>query len=329
MIARSLIVRWTTPKGEQLAREVLVRLTKGKPIAGLPLDQHEGRVDLRGLPAPLPTRKRPHVTPRWFIHELGDFVEIKRGRLENLDLSGSRLDGWRFFESEIVNCRFDNARCQDWRLWATNVTDTSFVSANLRQAVLGPWYKGRGNLYHRCVFSHADLYGIVSTAATFMDCDFLDVRLEKVEFDGTGFVRCRFSGRLREVMFYARSLLTEKPDPNPMEDIDFTQAELSMVDFRGLNLDHVRFPKGDNYVLIRHYHCVLEQAIQVLSRNQSARDRAWRSILEDRLKWIGPHQAVGLFNRHDYAEMSNNEDADFLIDLLKRCEAGCTDTPRK
>jgi len=40
-------------------------------------------------------------------------------------------------------------------------------------------------------------------------------------------------------MFYDHGFKTGKPDPNPMDDVDFSEAELRMVEFRGLNLDRV------------------------------------------------------------------------------------------
>jgi uncharacterized protein YjbI with pentapeptide repeats len=106
------------------------------------------------------------------------------------------MDTLRFWDSSLEGCRFDGARCHHVGFVRTEVTDCSFVGADFRQAVLGTWADG-GNVFCRVTFGDAD-------------------------FQSSSFVRCRFAGELREVMFYDYGFKTGKQDPNPMEDVDFT-----------------------------------------------------------------------------------------------------------
>jgi hypothetical protein len=279
-------------------------------------------VDLRGIVAPPADRLRTLDHKGWVVQELGGLLEFRRAQLTNLDMSSGQLNSLRFFHTTITNCRFDGAKCQDWRMWAIDVADTTFVKADLRNAVLGAWHEGRGNVFRKVDFSAANLRSIVCPAATFTDCDFNNAHLAKVDFQSSSFIRCRFAGLMREVMFYDHGFKTGKPDPNPMEDVDFSEAELRMVEFRRLDLDRVKFPTSSDHLVVRHYRCVLECALRELQGN--SKWTGLRAIFEHELKWAGPHQERGIFNRRDYVEMFGEEEAEFAIKLLQRLEAECS-----
>jgi uncharacterized protein YjbI with pentapeptide repeats len=293
----------------------------GNRLDDLRLTEHGGRVDLRGIAAPAPERLKTFEKKGWVVAELGGLLKFEGVKLTDLDFSGGRLESVRFFNSTVNNCRFDAAQCQDWRLWAVDVTDTSFVGADLRKAVLGAWYEGRGNLYRRVNFSSANLRSIVCPAATFVDCDLGDAQLTKVDFQSSSFIRCRFAGLLREVTFYDHGFKTGKPDPNLMEDVDFSEAELRMVEFRRLDLDRVKFPTSTDHLTVHHYRCVLERAVRELHT-----DANWKglcAVMELMLKWAGPRQEQGVFNRRDFVEMADEGEAEFAVSLLRRLEAEC------
>ena len=48
-----------------------------------------------------------------------------------------------------------------------------------------------------------------------------------------------------------------------------------------------------------------------------------RWVIEHRLKWAGPGQQVGEFNRRDLVEMGGEAEADFAERLLRRLVADC------
>ncbi len=321
MVQIDLASRWKTPQGEQLALEVLRRVRDRRSLTGLGLESHDGRLDLRGLPSPRP-RSSGHTEHKgWEIEKLDSPFTLERVELKDLDFRGAWLESWRLLKSSITNCRFDDAQCRDWRLWSVDVSDSSFAAADMRSAVLGAWHEGKGNTFNRVDFRRADLREIVCPAATFVDCDFSNARLANVDFQSTSFVRCRFAGLLREVIFYARGFNTGKPNPNPMEDVDFSQAELRMVEFRGLDLDQVALPEDENHLVLRHYRCVLEHALEGL--RDDTKWRGLRAIFENAHRWAGPRQEVGVFNQLDFIEMANADEAGFAADLLRRCEEEC------
>jgi hypothetical protein len=126
IIAADVMSRWKTRDGEELAREALARLMVGAPLTDLRLGEHEGRIDLRGIVASKPEILRTAMRSGWAVQQLGGQAVFERVRLEGMDFSGADLQSLRFFETALVDCRFDGARCQDWRFWACDVEDTTF-----------------------------------------------------------------------------------------------------------------------------------------------------------------------------------------------------------
>ena len=320
---RSLVQRWMSPEGEQAAQRVLTYLARGDKLKGLGFGEYEGRVDLRGLPGPRPTRTRLLV-PGWSVSKLDGIITLRGTTLVSVDLSDAFLPSFSLFNCRLADCRFDRANCSDWRFWAVDVTDCSFGAADLGKAVLGPWYQGHGCRYSRTDFSAADLRGIVCPTATFVDCLFDEAKLVNIDFQSTSFVRCRFSGVLREVMFYSHGFRTGKDDPNPMEDVDFSHAVLRWVDFRGLNLDRVVFPMDENHVVTDKYPCVLRRALEEVEDNQQLEARRARAMLESRLKWVGPSQDMGVFSVLDMVESGGEEYRAFVTGLLERAREWCS-----
>jgi hypothetical protein len=124
------------------------------------------------------------------------------------------MDTVRFWDTSVEDCRFDGSRCQHVGLVRTEVTDCSFVGADFRQAALGIWAES-GNVLRRVTFGGSDFRVGSCPAATFIDCDFSQARIEKVDFQSSSFVRCRFAGELREVMFYDHWLQDREARPEP------------------------------------------------------------------------------------------------------------------
>lgn len=319
---KPVVERWRTEQGAALAEEALARLMTGRGLGALGLGEHEGRIDLRGLLAPLPRRLQRFETQGWFVERLGDLITLQRVRLEKVDLSGAQLQSFRFHDSLITDCRFDGANCRDWRLWGTDVSDCSFVKADLREAAVGTWHEGRRNSWRRTDFSGSDFRVGVSRAAAYEDCNFAGAKLTKVTYGQCSFVRCRFAGSLREVVFDGREL-TDRPAPVPLEDVDFSDAVFEQVEFMGFDLERVTLPKDPDLKLLRRYRCVLERGLEALSGNETKPARMLRGEFENRLRMIRSDNEAKVFNRRDYLASGGEDLAILAENVFSRAEADC------
>jgi uncharacterized protein YjbI with pentapeptide repeats len=315
--------RWRTPEGQSLAEEAVARLLTGHGLDSLDLGLHEGRVDLRGLPAPVPTRLRRFESQGWFVEAFGNLITFRGARLHGLDLSGSQLQSFRFFGSVISECRLDGANCQDWRLWDTEVRDCSFVRASLREAAVGTWHESRRNTWRQVDFTRSDFRVGTCWEALYEDCDFLAAKLTGVDFGQCAFTRCRFAGPIKDVLFDGRDLSPERPKPPQMTKVDFSAAVFSNVDFRGFDLEDITLPDDPDVRLLRRARCVARLGIQMLDGDNSMPSRMLRADLNNRLRGPGDSREATIYNRRDYMKSGGVDLTALTEDILGRAEAEC------
>jgi hypothetical protein len=194
---RRLCARWEAPQQQELAALVLERLVFGGSLDDLGLGRVDGRVDLRGYQAPPPRRLREFQLRGLVFAELAGLVEVVGVTWRSLDLSGANLEHLRVKDARVEDCRLDQAGCLGLRIWRSAIADSTFIKADLRHTGLGAWSEGRGNVYSRVDFSGADFRGRATSAAVYQDCDFSRARLDKVDFESSSLIRCRFAGVLR------------------------------------------------------------------------------------------------------------------------------------
>ncbi|GAA4252955.1 pentapeptide repeat-containing protein [Dactylosporangium darangshiense] len=271
-----LATRWRTAEGLRLTDAVVAALRGGRgleQVDGLET-LADGRTDLRGF-------------------DFGRHTAILRGvRLRRVDLTAARLESLRFEGSSFEDCVFDRAKLNDLRVWDTRFAGCSMRSANLRDAGLGAWRDGRGNHYERVSFVGANLARMSTSAATYVDCDFSGARLDRVNFWQSSLIRCRFAGPLSEVIFNGRMLGEGKPDPNPMLEVDLTDAVLDGCDFRGVDFGSVRLPDDPDIVLVTSL-AQLDAAVAALGAAGDPDTAFARELLDDmRNEVVGGHGAL-------------------------------------
>jgi uncharacterized protein YjbI with pentapeptide repeats len=295
-------------------------LANADSLTELKLPTVGGLLDLRGLvmsgppPRPFDTKVEGLVaSPVETLFELHDV------RLKSLDLSGAVLRGLRLYDAVIENVNLDGADCRDFRAWGLSVEHSRFANANLGGAVLGAVDGERRSFYRSVDFTKADLRGIISSEASFVDCNFSSARLEGIDFQSSRFVRCRFAGPIKNVIFWDRGFGPTHSEINRMEDVDFSAATLSAVEFRRLDLDRVNLPSSSQNIIVHLYRQTLDRAIQEVADLDTAAAKRARGMLMHLRKWSGPNQEVGVINPVDLG--GPKSDADWFATLLRECEA--------
>lgn len=303
-------------KNESLNLEIWDRLIQGKSLEGLPLSIRDGRIDLSCLQLPDPSLVRKFQFNGTQISEIEPGAIVIRAKWENLDFSGSKLNGLRLMNCDIVNCRFDGCQLEDLRLWSSKISDTSFCGANLRSSSLGGVQDGRRNVFAGVNFTDADLRQTVYKAASFERCIFRNSRLEKIDFQTSTFSECQFEGKLLRVLFYRRGFKGEMFPENEMRNIDFRFAKLRFVEFRGLSLDHVLLPNDTEHIVVHNYTRVLDKVIATLQSQSDMPGKKLAAYFGVLRKWAAPNQGQGVINIEDLAEITSPKDAELARSLL-------------
>ena len=315
MTSKRLRERWTSPEGRLLAEQAIQHLTGQRRELPEGIETHEGRQDLRGLVAATPEVHGRVSAGNASAHVAGGVVELHGVRWEALDLSHARLPSLRFFGSQILDCRFEQASCRDWRLWSSEVSDSSFDATDLRDSAIGTWQNGRSNRWQSVSFDRADLRGALALGSHLEGCTFRDSRVADAQFQHVTMRDCTFSGAMKDVLFDCRDLLG-KPAADVLVNLDFSQATFEDVEFRGCRFDGLKLPVAQGIYPIPNFPLVARRVLDLLVENSSVEARMLRSELTVALKMPGRDDSVGVFNRRDYIASGGEPLADLAESLL-------------
>ncbi len=279
------------------------RLTSGGTLDDLGVPAMDGRLDLRGLCSGRPKGARPKDTLVPGIEVKADLTTVRGVTWRRLDLSNAMLQGIRFYDCVIEECRFDRADCSDWRMWGTKIVDCTFRDADLRGSALGGVGAGdRRNSFLRVDFGGADLRKTAHFVASMTDCVFDDARLKGVDFQGTVLSGCRFRCDLEEVQFWNRAFRGGAFPENSMSGVDLRGASLKHTEFHWLNMDSVRWPDDGDHFVVHDFKGSLQKVITALDGRGDAPSRRLVAILSMKAKWAGPRQMVGVVSRRELLE---------------------------
>ena len=154
-------------------------------------------------------------------------------------------------------------------------------------------------------------------SADMIECTFADTKLSNVDFQGTVFKNCTFSGELREVQFYNHAFRVEALPENRMEGVDFRRARFFHVEFRRLDMSDVRWPDDPDHVLISDYAATLDRILGFLEGREDLPARQLKAMLGLKRKWSGPRQEIGVISKREF-EFAGAELVAELLALLPR-----------
>ncbi|WP_171171684.1 pentapeptide repeat-containing protein [Streptomyces sp. I05A-00742] len=161
-----------------------------------------------------------------------------------MDFSEAEAPGIRLVGARVVNCVFDKANFDDLEARATEFVGCSFAGASLRGAQLSLPLGVHYSVYEDVDFSRVTLFGASCVDASFKRCAFSRVKMGAMDFRGADFVDCSFSGALRKVVFSGDSLTGRELQGHVTQKVDFSDAMLRDVEFRGIDLDGVSLPEA-------------------------------------------------------------------------------------
>lgn len=255
------------------------------------------------------------------VSRLSGVVELRGIVLKDLDFSGARLPSLRLFDCVLDNCVFRQAVCEGWRMWRTTLRRCSFEEANLRGSALGTLSEGERwrdrNRFETVSFDRADLRDTVWHPAEVRECSFRETRLEKVEFSGTVFRRCVFSGPLDEVVFARHGFRCERFPPNEMQDVDFSGVSFRWVEFRHLDLATVRFPERPDHLVVDDYPARLDRLLRMVEGRSDLPSRQLHARFARARKYAGAAQRRGVVNLDELGELAGPDLLEPALRILR------------
>ncbi|AQA15728.1 hypothetical protein BV401_40305 [Streptomyces malaysiensis subsp. malaysiensis] len=173
----------------------------------------------------------------------------------------------------------------------------------------------------RVDFSGADLKTSFFSYSDFRGCDFSYADVDQLDFRSACFRDCRFAGSMRGTVFWDLPSNSEANDRNPMARVDFRDAALHFVEFRGLDMKDVLLPGGDEYIKVGQYPCVMRLAPDRLRALPGRNGNRAARLLEKQARWINSERNTGIWHEEDLA--SSAEEGALIREVLRSCEREC------
>lgn len=232
---------------------VFEHLKRGRPLSGLGLPVFDGRILVDGMVAPQPMTKSIRRVAGLNLH-LTQGDQFVRGKVwKGIHFRDCDLSSIGFFSQVIDNCVFERCKCRGIGFWKSSIEHTVFDTCELRDAALGGndmVKPGPRNEYRSVTFRKCDMRNTGYTYELFEDCTFDHCRLDKVDFGGSVFRGCTFSGPLVDVTFNRENRLFKIGEPNVMENSDFSSADVTWCKFAGIPMRLEWFGSNDDLILL-------------------------------------------------------------------------------
>ena len=251
-----------------LEQRILGAAERRSALESLDIPRHEGRVDLRGISFPKPSHLQRYPYNTWYKFEgpvtfIENNAKIREASVENLDLSFADLRWVNWYNCKFRNALFEGAELAEDRFHSCHFEQTSFERADLREAVVDGDEPCK---FRNVSFLRTDLrYIYLFRFPRFEDCDFSWAKWTETDFQGSQFVRCKFAGKLGILSFRGWNSRATDSDKefltkrglnlhrfrNPMDGVDFSQADLGKVEFLDdVDITKCVFPNDRKHIVI-------------------------------------------------------------------------------
>jgi hypothetical protein len=141
-------------------------------------------------------------------------------------------------------------------------------------------------------------------------------KIEQSGLQSSAFTDCSFEGELREVMFCQRGFKGELFPPNEMKRVDLKRAKLRWSEFHELDLDDVLLPTDEDHIVVENYPEILDRLLVFFHGRPDVGSSALAAIFENRKRWLGARQSVGVFNKRDLIETAGKDGLEAVMKII-------------
>ncbi|ANF94879.1 pentapeptide repeat-containing protein [Paenibacillus bovis] len=176
--------------------------------------------------------------------------EVKDCSLQQINFTRTDLNHPIFTNVIFENCLLDRTVLDDARFYGCDFIDCTFRKVKFEASTIG----AHGGAYRNCIFEQCKFGQASFYNPEFVGCLFEQCRWNGADLNASFFENCRFTGKLDDVRFRGRyeSDLYPNARPNPMRNVDFSEAQLGKyVDFTDCDLSSAIPPTGRTFAEIR------------------------------------------------------------------------------
>lgn len=280
---KELTRRWSTDEGKQLKTEIIDCIKRGLSFDTVEnLEKVDGRYDFRGIvfsesPEMLKVKSYEVASKPLILNGLD---------LSRIDFSYADFRGTYWSKCNVTNSIFLKANFKMVEINASNFLNVIFDKCNFGYGYLNTKNGGESGSFIKVSFIECDLSKTIFHFPVIQNCKFENCKLYETNFDTSQFCDTKFVGLLDSVFFRGR--IEPAPDlfsklfrskrldniVNPMENVDFSQAELRGVSFsNGIDLRKCIFPDSGRYLFVENLKETYAKAKEIINDSWEGEDK--------------------------------------------------------
>ncbi|MDN5216397.1 pentapeptide repeat-containing protein [Fulvivirgaceae bacterium BMA12] len=281
MIKRELIDRWKTVEGQQLLAKIIVVIIHNRSLEEVQgLEKYADRWDLRGATLSIQKTERKIEGAGTSFTERYGTLKLKNLVVESIDFSHADISYSWWERCCVSNCLFEETKARELRVYASHFLNCNFQKTNFTYSYLNQNIGKSSGSFKSVNFIECNLKECIFSFPKIESCTFDTCNLVATNFDGSRFRNCKFKGSVDSPWFSGSSKTAQRSlfgffnrvnprnYPNPMENVDFSEAELTGVSFiNGIDLSNCIFPDDtDRYILVKNLKKVYYRAREIINK---------------------------------------------------------------
>ena len=280
---RELTKRWLTDEGKQLRSNVIDCIRQKRSFESVGnLEKIDGRYDFRGIAF----NESPEML-KVKSYEVAAKPLIFGGLdLSRIDFSYADFRGTYWTKCNVTNSIFLKANFKNVEINASNFLNITFDKCNFGYGYLNTRSGSESGTFIKVTFRECDLSKTIFHFPVVQNCIFENCKLYETNFDVSQFYDTKFVGLLDSVFFRGR--IEASPDffsklfrpkrldkiVNPMENVDFSEAELRGVSFSdGIDLGKCVFPDNGQYLFVENLQETYSKAKEIINESWEGEDK--------------------------------------------------------
>lgn len=285
---KEFINRWYTAEGAALLSKIFNAFSRKASLSEIQgLSKVDNRWDLRGAPLSSVLNETTIGNSEHQLSLKSGSLKVKNYCFDHVDFSFAVLDHCELYQCKFQNCEFTGVQGNGMHIYACNFDNCTFERTDFSYSFINKnIYKDAGS-FTNCKFLKAILKECIFTFPKIEDCLFEDCNLYACNFDGSRMKNVKFIGKIDsswfngyskkadKSVFWIFNKINPKELPNPMYNVDFSDAELFYVAFsNGIDLSNCIFPEDQTrYLYIQHLREVNIRAIEIINTKWEGRDQ--------------------------------------------------------
>ena len=287
MTKKELINRWKSSKGQHVLSEVLSKLSGNKSLETIKaLDKHAGRWDLRGATLSTLKIERKIEGESTSLTQKYGTLKLKNVGVESIDFSYADISYSWWEKCRVSNCLFEETKAKELRVYACDFSNCTFRKTNFTYSYLNRNI-GKSAGSFKCVdFVECNLKDCIFCFPDIVECLFDNCKMTATDFDGSRFRDCKFIGKIDSAWFNGYSITAQKSlfgifsrvnpreCPNPMKNVDFSEAELDDVQFQfEIDITNCIFPTEPKYFVVKDLDKVYPKVTSIINNDWEGEER--------------------------------------------------------